>query len=169
MGKSKSRNRKRNQTLRQKKNDREIAEQNIEVLGQSKMGIRLRKQIGKDVTFRNNNNSGKRKISDVVSQMIQPLLETARNFNEERNIVGLGVMAWNMGVIKTHKGEDEMKNSLKDFKMLLPKKTQELMMEFVEIKCNDYGEYDQIIYDYEFTRINDHQNNLFLAYKSVNE
>ncbi len=168
MSKSKSKNRKQHKMLRQRKKGRGIAEQKNEVLGQLKMKRRLKNQLGAEVEFRNNNYSTEEKISDVVSQMIQPLLDRAESFEEEKNIVGMGVMAWNLGVIKTHKGEKEMIESLKAFRMKLPKEIIELMIEYVEIKCNDFGEYDQFIYDYEFTRINTHQNNLSVAYESVN-
>ena len=142
---SKSRNRKRNQMLRQRKKDKEIAKQNNELPGQSKMGKRLKNLLGADVSFRNNNISAEKKISNVVLQMIQPLLDEAQSFKDEKNIVGLGVMAWNLGVLKMYEGEKKMLESLKDFRMLLSKDILELMMKYVEIKCNNFGEYDQII------------------------
>ena len=168
MSKSKSRNRKRSQMLRQRKKERELAGQENEVLGLPQMEKRLKSKLGGKVEFRNKNSEDK-KISNVVSQMIQPLMKGARSFKEEQNIVGLGIMAWNLGVLKAYKGEKEMLKSLEEFKMSLPNDLMGLVKEYVEIKCTEYGEYDQFIYDFEFTRISDRQNNLSVAYESVQE
>ena len=101
MGKVK--NRKRAKMLRLKKKERENEEYSKtdnSSHGLSKMKKRLDKELNRDVKFNYKNNTKGRKISDVVSEMIQPLMEEARTFKEEQNIVGLGVMAWNLGVIK---------------------------------------------------------------------
>ena len=119
--------------------------------------------------YNNKNNSNRRKISDVVSEMIQPLLKEARNFKEEQNIVGLGVMAWNLGVIKKNNGEKEMRKALKAFGMKIPKNLINVLLEYSEIKCENYSEYNELIVDYEFTRLNSHQNNLTVSYEMVNE
>lgn len=168
MSKSKSKNRKQNQLLRQRKKEREITEQKIE---DSVTQIRntLKEELDGNVRLRNRNNSPKRKISDIVSEMIQPLLEEARSFDEEQKIVGLGIIAWNLGIIKAHKGEKGMLESLKSFGKVFPKEIKEMLLEFSEIKCIDYNEYDQLIVGYDFTQLNDHQNNLTVSYKSYNE
>ena len=168
MSKSKSRNIKRSRMLRQRKKARELGEKENEVHGLPQMEKRLKNRLGIDVEVRNKNATGK-KISNVVSQMIQPLMKGARSFKEEQNIIGLGIMAWNLGVVKAYKGEKEMLKSLEEFKMMFPDVLKEVMMEYVEIKCTDYEEYDQFIYDYEFTRIDGSHNNLTVAYESVQE
>ncbi|MEA1872948.1 MAG: hypothetical protein U9N51_00765 [Bacteroidota bacterium] len=119
--------------------------------------------------FKYKNNLDGRKISDVVSEMIQPLMEEASTFKEEQNIVGLGVMAWNLGVIKKNNGEKEMRKALKGFGMMLPKKIKNVLLEYSEVKCENYSEYNELIVDYELTKLNSHQNNLTVSYKMVNE
>ena len=101
--------------------------------------------------------------------MIQPLMEEARTFKEEQNIVGLGVMAWNLGVIKKNNGEKEMQKALKGFGIMLPKEIKDLLLDYSDIKCENYSEFKELIIDFEFTRINSHQNNLTVSYKLINE
>ena len=170
MGKAK--NRKRNKMLRQRKKERENEEfskpdKSTYVL--SKIKKRLDKELNVDVKFNYKKNSNGRKISDVVSEMIQPLMEEARTFKEEQNIVGLGIMAWNLGVIKKNNGENEMQKALKGFGMMLPKEIKNILLEYSEVKCENYSEYNELIVDYEFTSLNSHQNNLTVSYKMVNE
>jgi len=129
----------------------------------------INKGLNANMKYNNKNNSNRRKISDVVSEMIQPLLKEARNFKEEQNIVGLGVMAWNLGVIKKNNGEKEMRKALKAFGMKIPKNLINVLLEYSEIKCENYSEYNELIVDYEFTRLNSHQNNLTVSYEMVNE
>ncbi|MEA3495630.1 MAG: hypothetical protein U9R42_06295 [Bacteroidota bacterium] len=158
--------------LRQRKKDREnekVSELNNGVHGLSSIKKRLDKELNTDVKFNYKNNLNGRKISDVVSEMIQPLMEEARTFKEEQNIVGLGVMAWNLGVIKKKNGEKEMQKALKGFGMKLPKEIKSILLEYSEVKCENYSEYNEFILDYELTRLNSHQNNLTVSYKSVNE
>lgn len=166
MAKSKSKNRKRNQILRQRKKERELLSQEDKPIGYNKIQKRLKK-FGK-VEIRNNQTI-KKKISTVVSEMLEPLMEEARSFKEEKNIIGMGIMAWNLGVIKTYKGEEEMQKSLQELKPKIPKTFLEILIEYVEIKCTKYKQYDHFIYDYEFTKINDHQNHLSVAYKPISE
>ena len=127
------------------------------------------KGLNVDVKFNYNNNPNGRKISDVISEMIQPLMEKAKTFDEEQNIVGLGVMAWNLGVIKKNNGEKEMQKALKGFSMTFPKQIKNLLFDYSEIKCENYSEYNELIVDYEFTRLNANQNNLTVSYKLINE
>lgn len=170
MGKAK--NIKRAKMLRQRKKERENensskSDNSTHVF--SKMKKRLDKELNADVKFNYKNNSNERKISDVVSEMIQPLMEEARTFKEEQNIVGLGVMAWNLGVIKKNYGEKEMQKAFKGFGMRFPKDIKNLLLDYSEIKCENYSEYNELIVDYEFTQLNSHQNNLTVSYKMINE
>ena len=170
MGKAK--NRKRSKMLRQRKKDREkekASDLNNDIHGLSKIKKRLDKELNADVKFNYKNNSKGRKISDVVSEMIKPLMEEARTFKEEQNIVGLGVMAWNLGVIKKNNGEKEMQKALKSFGKMLPKDIINVLLEYSEVKCENYSKYNELIVDYEFTKLNSHQNNLTVSYKMVNE
>ncbi len=170
MGKAK--NRKRSKILHQRKKQREdeiISQENNSAYGLSQIKNRLDKELNVDVKFNYNNNPNGRKISDVISEMIQPLMEEAKTFDEEQNIVGLGVMAWNLGVIKKNNGEKEMRKTLKGFSMTIPKQIKNLLLDYSEIKCENYSEYNELIVDYEFTRLNANQNNLTVSYKLVNE
>ena len=113
MGKAK--NIKRAKMLRQRKKERENEEYSKpdnSTHALYKIKKRMDKELNSDVKFNYKSNSNGRKISDVVSEMIQPLMEEARTFKEEQNIVGLGVMAWNLGVIKKNNGDKEMQKAL---------------------------------------------------------
>jgi len=166
MAKSKSKNKKRNQILKQRKKERELLSRGDKPIGMNKIQKRLKK-FG-NIELRNNR-SNKRKISTVVSEMLQPLMEEAQSFNEERNIIGMGIIAWNLGVIKTYKGEEEMQKSLRELKPKIPNPLLEILAEYIEIKCDKYKQYDHFIYDYEFTRINEYNNNLSVAYQSISK
>ncbi|MCK9321090.1 MAG: hypothetical protein M0P32_03685 [Bacteroidales bacterium] len=169
MGKAK--NRKRSKILHQRKKEREngIISNKNNTQGLSEIKRRLDKALTSDVQFNYNNNPKGRKISDAVLEMIRPLLKEAMTFDDERNIVGLGVMAWNLGVIKKNKGETEMQKAIKEFSMELPKPIINVLLDYSKIKCENYSEYNELIVDYEFTRLNDNQNNLTVAYKSTNK
>ncbi len=169
---SKTKNRKRSKMLHQRKKakERKIIEEKAHINGLSKIKRRLKKELNTDVIFNHNNNkSNDRKISCVINEMIQPLMEEARTFDEEKDFISLGVMACNLGVIKQYKGEKEVNKSLKDIEMSLPKEIKDLIVEYCNIKCENYSSYDEFIVDYEFTKLNDKQNNLTVSYKSVNE
>jgi len=170
MGKAK--NRKRAKMLRQRKKEREnkkssMPDNNTHAF--SKMKKRLDKKLNADVKLNNKNNLNGRKISNVLSEMIKPLMKEARTFDEEQNIVGFGVVAWNLGVIKKNNGEEEMQKALKNLEKSFPKDIKNLLLDYSEIKCENYGEYNELIVDHEFTRLNAHQNNLTVSYKMINE
>lgn len=168
MPKSKTKNRKKAQIRRQQKKQREAIQSN-EIVGKSALEKRL-KQDYKDVgiQIRNNNNS-EIKISNLVLQLIAPLMNEAKSFDEESNIAGLGVMAWNLGIIKASKGENEMLKSLDSFGMEIPLDYKNLLLKYAEKKCLDFPDYNNIIYDYEFKSIDDQNNNLSVAYQPINK
>lgn len=153
----------RNKYRKQNKN-KEGLKNNV-IFGKSEMQQRLTKQFKKPVEFRINNNA-QVKISEVFSEMIDPLMENAESFKERQNIVGMGVVAWNLGIIKAIKGEEAMLKSLEIFKMTVPYELKELILKYVEIKCTEYTQYDQFIFDYKLTRISDKEINISVAYKS---
>jgi len=168
MGKTK--NRKRAKILRQRKKERENKEfskpDNSVV---SKIKKRLDKELNANVKFSYRKKTQGRKISDVVSKMIKPLLDEAETFEEKQNVIGLGVMAWNLGVIKVNNGEKELKKELKVLGKKIPKDIIKVLLEYSEVKCEKYSEYNELIIDYELTKRNSHQNNLTVTYKMVNE
>lgn len=150
--------------LRQRKKQKEALLSN-DPIGKFAIEERLKeKHNGADIQIRNNNNSDV-KISNLVLQLIAPLMEKAKNFKEESNIAGLGVMAWNLGIIKASKGEKEMLKSLDNIGMLVPRLYKKLLLEYAEIKCIEFPEFDNIIYDFEFTSVDSRNNNLSVTYK----
>ena len=71
--------------LRLRKKERENEEYSktdISTHALSKIKKRLDKELNTDVKFNYKNNTKGRKISDVVSEMIQPLMEDARTFKK---------------------------------------------------------------------------------------
>lgn len=164
---SKTKNRKRAKMMRLRKKQRE-ALQKTELPGIKEIESRLNQQH-KDIDVKLRNANPQIKISNVVLQMIAPLMKNANSFKEEKNIVGFGVMAWNLGIIKTYKGEDEMLDSLNGFGMELPNDYKNTLLEYADKKCIEYPDFDQLIHDYEFKSINKKNNNLTVAYKSINE
>ncbi|MBW6534056.1 MAG: hypothetical protein K0B11_03535 [Mariniphaga sp.] len=146
-----------------RKQNKEALKNNV-IFGKSEMQQRLTRQFEKPVEIRINN--AKVKISEVFSEMIDPLMENAESFKERQNIVGMGVVAWNLGIIKEKKGEEAMLESLGIYKMTVPYELKELILEYVEIKCTEYAQYDQFIVDYKLTRISDKAVNITVAYKS---
>jgi hypothetical protein len=165
MGKAK--NRKRAKMLRERKKEQE-ALQVKKSPGIKEIETRLTKLHGEKGVKIQNTNSPK-KISNLVIEMIEPLKKSARSFNAEQNIIGLGIMAWNLGIIKTFRGEEEMLKAIDQFGMELPVDYKNLLLEYAEIKCSKYADYDQLIHDYEYKSVNKKNNNLTVAYKSINE
>lgn len=165
MPKSKTKNRKRAKKIRQRKKKQEKF-QSEKIADHISMKNRLKQQYNKvDVQIRDNN-SAEVKISNLVLQLVAPLMEQAKNFDEENNIAGLGVMAWNLGVIKASKGEKEMMKSLDNLGMALPRDYKMILLKFAEKKCIEYPDFDQIIYDFEFKSIDSKNNILSVAYQS---
>jgi hypothetical protein len=167
MPKSKTKNRKRAKMLRQRKKQRE-ARQNNEVIGKSVLEKRL-KQNYKDIDIQFRDKNPEVKISDLVINLVAPLMDEALSFDEEKNVAGLGVAAWNLGIIRALKGEKEMLKSLEENHIKLPNDVKKLLLEYAEKKYIEYPEYNQFIYDYEFKYISKKQNHLTVAYQITEE
>lgn len=174
MGKTK--NIKRAKMLRQRKKEREKENSSTtamsadsRTLARSKMKERLENVYNTEVEFSYRSKSAGRKISDVLSEMIKPLMDKTTTFEEEQNLVGLGVVAWNLGVIKKKHGEKEMRKTLKGFGRRFPKSVKPLLLYYVEVKCNKYGEYNEVIVDYDYSSLNDYENNLTVSYEIVKD
>ncbi len=165
MPRSKSRNRKRNRIAKNRKNEKESLKSVDKSQTIKKMERRL-KGFGK-FEIKEKQSSDK-KISAVVLEMLKPLLDEADSFEIERNIIQMGIIAWNMGVVKTYKGDDEMHASLKEIKPSLPDEMMDILMTIVKRKCSKYKKYDQFIYDYQIKTIPGPKLNLTVAYESVN-
>lgn len=167
MAKSKSKNRKRSGNLKQSKNIRE-RQKEVQTSSKEKIKARLEKQFNGDVTLSDKSQKGK-KISEIVLEMLQPFIDEAHSHNEEKEIIDLGIIAWNLGVIHTYLGKEEMEQALKEIKSEVPEFLKEIILILVELKTLYYDQYDKLILDYEYTRFNKTQNNLTVIYKTINE
>ncbi len=148
---SKSDNIKRAKLLRQRKKEREKqALLNDNLLKDQQL---LREKAEKDnVKIVDRTVLGrKEKISTVLLEMIKPVLFTTQNEEEARGIVSMGVIAWNCGIIKQTLGEDKLKDALKAFKSKEDSWERNLLNEYIGIKCNQYGLYNDFITDFQLS------------------
>ena len=95
--------------------------------------------------------NGKKKISNLVLEMVTPLLIKAKSEEEIRIIVALGITAWNSGIIKDIRGPIALNETLKDFDKNANPKEFKLLEEFISIKCGKYKKYLDFITDYELS------------------
>jgi hypothetical protein len=167
MSKSKAKNIKRSKMMRQRKKERE-ALMKEKLSGKAVIEERLNNSHGlKNVNLRDKNNSSI-KISNLIYQLVEPLMKMAKTFKEEKNTIGLGVLAWNLGTIKTLKGQEQMEKAFEEFSLQLSPEYKKLLLDYIEIKCRVFPDFDEIIFEYEYKPVNG-KNNLTVAYKSVNE
>jgi len=168
MPKSRSRKNKRSKSGRQKK----VRQTELNPDEKSRVRLKIQKRLDRfenaKFEVRNKQSSG-RKISEVVLEMVKPMMKTAVNLEQEKRAIDIGVLAWNMGIIKSCKGEEAMLEFIKDIKCKLPDTFMLVFMEFVEKKCSRYREYDQLIYEYEIKELPGSKLNLTVAYESVNQ
>jgi hypothetical protein len=148
---SKSDNIKRAKLLRQGKKEREKqALLNDNLLKDQQM---LREKAEKDnVKIIDRSILGRKdKISTVLLEMIKPVLFTAQDEEDARGIVSMGVVAWNCGIIKQTLGEDKLKDAMKAFKSKENSWERNLLNEYIGIKCNKYGQYNDFITDFQLS------------------
>ncbi len=81
--------------------------------------------------------------------MLVSLLDCADSFSERQKSIILGIIALNLEVIKAFKGEDAMLESLNYFMKTLPEATEEILLKYIDIKINEYSDYDQLIINHE--------------------
>lgn len=93
----------------------------------------------------------KEKISTVLLEMIKPVLFTAQDEEDARGIVSMGVVAWNSGIIKQTLGEDKLEDAMKAFKSEKDSWERNLLNEYIEIKCNQYSQYNDFITDFQLS------------------
>jgi hypothetical protein len=151
MPKSKSKNRKRAQMLRKKKRDRErmlVAETQLE-----KDKKVLRESAQKDgVTIVDRSALGrKEKISSLLLDMIKPMIPMSKDEEDLRGIISMGVVAWNCGIIKSTRGEKELNKVLKSFKSQESQENKKLLDEYIQLKCEKYGQYNDFITNFEIS------------------
>ena len=159
----KAENRKRAKMMRLRKKERELL-QNTESLGIKEIKSRLsQNHKGKSVKLQNGNPEVK--ISNVINEMIAPLTKKANSFQEEKELVDLGVMAWNLGIVKAYNGEDAMLKWVTQFGKELSNDFKNILITYAEKKSTEYPDYDQFIHDHEFKSIGQNRNSLSVAYK----
>jgi hypothetical protein len=95
--------------------------------------------------------NGKKKISNLVLEMLTPLLIKAKSEEEIRIIVALGITAWNSGIIKDIRGPIALNETLNEFDKNANPKEFKLLEEFISIKCSKYKKYLDFITDYELS------------------
>lgn len=166
MPRSKSRNRKRNSLAKIRKREKESLNSGDKSQTIKKMEKRLKKLGVEEV--REKQSSGK-KISAVVLDLLKPLLDEADDIKIERSIIEMGIIAWNLGVIKTYKGKDDMLRFIHDSKQSIPEEVMDIIMGVVKRKCTKFKKYDQFIYDYQIKMIPGPSLNLTIAYRSVKQ
>ena len=159
MPKSKTKNRKRAQMLRAKKRKRELLSVAGDQLEKNKK--RLREFAEKDgVKIIDRSALGmKEKISTLLLDMIKPLIYEAYGEEDLRGIISMGVVAWNCGIIKTTRGEKELNKILKTFKSQDNLENKKLLDEYIQIKCEKFGQYNDFITYFEISIEDDGQLN----------
>jgi hypothetical protein len=91
------------------------------------------------------------KVSSLVMEMVQPLLDDANDLEELRNILLLAIVAWNYGILRDQGGEaslDKEFNKIKPGEQLFERK---LLDKYIDIKCAKYKAYDEYIIGYKLT------------------
>ncbi len=169
MPKSKTKNRKRAQMLRQQKRERERLLTTGSQL--EKDNQRLKDSAEKD-GFKIINRAmlgRKEKISALILDMVKPLIYEAYDEEDLRGIITLGVVAWNCGIIKATKGNSALNKILKSFKNQNNKEDKKLLDEYIQIKCNKYGQYNDLIRDYEISIENDGNLNFTVLTEVIDE
>lgn len=113
----------------------------------------LREKAAKDnVTIIDRSLLGrKEKISSVLLEMIKPDLIIAQSEEELRGIVSMGVLAWNSGIIKQNLGAEKLTDALKKFDNKKYSQERKLLEEYINIKCNQYGQYNDFITDFQLS------------------
>jgi hypothetical protein len=93
----------------------------------------------------------KEKISNLVLEMIFPLLKNAKDEKEIRSILSLGIAAWNGGVLEQLGHTKELDEVLKNFRDPEDPVLSELLEEFMTIKCTKYKHYLDFIISHELS------------------
>lgn len=93
----------------------------------------------------------KEKISTVLLEMIKPILFTAQDEEDARGIISMGVVAWNCGIIKKTFGEDKLNDAMKAFNSKENSEERKLLDEYIQIKCIQFGQYNDFITDFQIS------------------
>jgi len=146
---SKSDNIKRAKRLRQRKKEREKqALLNENLLKDQQMLLEKAQKENMKIIDRSLLGR-KEKISTVLLEMIKPVLFTAQDEKDARGIVSMGVLAWNFGIIKQMLGKDKMNDAMKALQITENSYERKLLDEYIQIKCNQFGQYNDFIVDFQ--------------------
>ncbi len=85
------------------------------------------------------------KISEMVGEMVEPLLENARNEDDIRTIFYLGMLAWNAAIMRAVKGEDYLKAMLSDLYKELGYEISGDINRLIQYKIDNFSEYYEFI------------------------
>ncbi len=113
--------------------------------GAKKLATKMKDKYGLETVF----NNREIKISEVLIMMINPLIDLSMNYEEEKNVIAVGVMSWNLGIIKILKGEEEVEKELKKIEKTLEKEATDIIKRYAEIKSTEYRQYNQFITGFE--------------------
>ena len=91
------------------------------------------------------------KVSGLVMEMIQPLLDTANEPEDMRGMLFMGVVAWNYGILRESEGDSEFNEAFLKSGKFEDIPWIKLLDEYIELKCTKYKEYHEYIIDYKFT------------------
>ncbi|MHC1778224.1 MAG: hypothetical protein AB9834_22685 [Lentimicrobium sp.] len=148
---SKSDNIKRAKLLRQRKKEREKYMHGGEQLEKDRQILRDKAAINNLQIIDRNLLGLKEKISTVLLEMIKPILLTSQDEEDAKGIVTMGVVAWNCGIIKQTMGEEKLRDTMKAFKSNESSEDKKLLDEYINIKCNQYGKYNDFISNFQIS------------------
>jgi hypothetical protein len=167
MPKSRSRKKKRPGSNRQKN----VKQGELNPIEKSRVRSKIQKRLDRHENakfeMREKQSSG-RKISEVVLEMVRPLMKEAETLEHEKKAIDIGILAWNIGVIKGYQGEEAMQEFIEDIKDKLPETVMQMLMDLARRKCSKFRKYNQFIFDYEIKVLPGSKLNLTVAYESVN-
>lgn len=151
MPKSKTKNKNRAQNLREKKRKRNrLLASETQLEKDKKLLMESAKEDGFKIVERSALGR-KEKISTLLLDLVKPLIYEAQDEEDLRGIISLGAVAWNCGIIKTTRGENELKNVLKSFKSQNNLENKKLLDEYIQLKCEKYGQFNDFITNFEIS------------------
>ena len=98
------------------------------------------------------------KMSAVILEYADELLEMTQTPCEKQKAMGLAIIAWNLSLLKGENQKNEIDAYLLDI-MKLKKNSEEwndmlgIMQALIEKRMEYYSEYDRFIFDYEFIHL----------------
>jgi hypothetical protein len=91
------------------------------------------------------------KVSGLVIEMIQPLLDTANEPEDMRGMFLFGVVAWNKGIQREVVDDPEFSKDFLFSEKLKDNPWINLLDDYVELKCTKYKEFKEYITDSKFS------------------